>query len=286
MYESILVAYDGSEFSKAALKEASSWVKRHGGRITLLHAVYFDEEEFSIASDQHGKRVDIGKSMCQEARGVALSEYGVEVDSLVCEGEPPEVIAKVAREKGADLIAMGTYGKKGLKRLIMGSVTSAVVLKAPCDVLVVKRPCSECNGRYGSLLIPYDGSEFSKKALRRAFEFEKLDDGRATALYVIPRYEEMVGFIRSESISRALHREAQKITDSAKELAAANSVSLETVVEEGHAADRIVETAARINNDLIIMGSYGMRGVDRAIMGSTAERVIMNAPCPLLIVRQ
>jgi nucleotide-binding universal stress UspA family protein len=210
----------------------------------------------------------------------------VEVDSLVCEGEPPEVIATVAREKGVDLIAMGTYGRKGLKRLIMGSVTSAVVLKAPCDVLVVKRPCSECNGRYGSLLIPYDGSEFSKKALRRAFEFEKLDDGRATALYVIPRYEEMVGFIRSESISRALHREAQKITDSAKELAAANSVSLETVVEEGHAADRIVETAARINNDLIIMGSYGMRGVDRAIMGSTAERVIMNAPCPLLIVRQ
>jgi nucleotide-binding universal stress UspA family protein len=58
-----------------------------------------------------------------------------------------------------------------------------------------------------------------------------------------------------------------------------------TAIEEGHAADKIVETANRMKNDLIVMGSYGWRGVNKAILGSTTERVIMNASCPILVVK-
>ena len=285
MYGTILVGFDDSEFSKAALIEVSNWVKRHGGKVVLVNAVYFDEEEFSIAPEQREKRLELGKNICIQKREMLSSEFGIEAESLVCEGEPPEVIVDIAREKKADLIAMGTYGRKGLKRLLMGSVTSRVVVNAHCDVLVVKKPCSECTGEYKSILVPFDGSEFSKKALNRACELSKIDDSLITALYVIPRYEEMVEFFRSESIKKSLLREAQKITDEAKGTASSHGVSIKTEIQEGHAGDEIIKTADRLENDLIVMGSYGFRGVNKAIMGSTAERVIINASCPILIVR-
>ncbi|HAR46216.1 MAG: hypothetical protein A2X56_11405 [Nitrospirae bacterium GWC2_57_13] len=285
MYENIIIGCDDSLSSKAAVAEAAQLVRNHGGKLTLAHAVYFDEEEFSNAPGQREKRFELGAKMCSERKGAVLSEFGVAADSIVCEGEPPEVLADLARERKADLVALGTYGRKGLNRLLMGSVTSGVILNAPCDVLVVKRPCSECNGRFHSILLPFDGSEFSKKALLRACELAKTDKATITALYVIPRYEEMVGFLRTEAIKQSLEQEAATILSSARKIAAEQGVAIATVTQEGSAEEKIVELSGRLKNDLIVMGSYGWRGVNKAIMGSTAERVIISASCPVLVVQ-
>jgi nucleotide-binding universal stress UspA family protein len=285
MYNNILVAFDGSEFSRAALVESSNWIKRHGGRIIMVHAVYFDEEEFTIAPEQREKRFEIGKNICYQTRENVSTEFNIEVESIVCEGEPPEVIVDIAREKRVELISMGTYGRKGLKRLIMGSVTSKVILNAPCDVMVVKRPCSECRGEYKSILVPFDGSQFSKRALERACDLSKIDQAEITVLYVIPRYEEMIEFFRTDSIKRAMLDEANRILDMARAIAKERGVTIAGTVKEGHAGDNIIETAGILKNDLIVIGTYGWKGVSRAIMGSTTERVIMNASCPVLAVR-
>lgn len=283
LYKEIVVAYDGSEFSKSALRESAQLIKRHGGKITLVHAVYFDEEEFGNAPEQLEKRFAVGKRMCLQSKEDVSSEFGIEVESVVCQGDPPEVINDIASEKKADLIAIGTHGRKGLKRLIMGSVAAHVILNAPCDVLVVKKPCIACTGIYDSILVPYDGSEFSKLALNHACRIAKTDGADVTVLYVIPRYEEMIGFVKTEGINNSLHREAHRIIDGATSIASARDISLKTAIEEGFASDKIAETASLFKNDLIVMGSYGWRGVSRAIMGSTTERVIMNASCPILI---
>lgn len=285
MYNNIVVGYDGSETSKAAFKEAAVWVKKHGGNVYLVHAVYFESEEYAILPSQLEKRFELGGKVCLEAKKAIQEEVGVEAESLVCEGEPPDVIVEIAREKKADLISMGTYGRKGLKRLLMGSVTSKVIVNAPCDVLVVKKPCSECTGTYGSILVPFDGSEFSKKALDRACQLSKMDGTNITVLYVIPRYEEMIGFFRTESIKQSLFKEAEKIIDEAKKIAQSYGVLITSTIQEGHAGDKIIETTVSLKNDLIIMGTYGWKGVNRVIMGSTTERVIMNASCPILVVR-
>ena len=285
MYHTILVGYDESISSKAALAEASHWIKKHGGKVILVHAVFFDEEEFGIAPTQLDKRLKLGEKVCYQAKETLTSTFGIEVQSLLCEGDPPDVIVDIAREKKADLIVMGTYGRKGLNRLLMGSATSQVIVNSPVDVLVVKKECTECRGSYTSILLAFDGSEFSKKALGRACEISKVDGADITALYVIPRYEEMIGFFRTSSIKNSMLQEAQKIVDSAKELAARHNIVIRTAIEEGHTADGIIATAGKLKNDLIIMGSYGWRGVNRAIMGSTAERVIINAFCPVLVVR-
>ncbi len=285
MYKTLLVGFDDSQASKAAMIEASNWVKRHGGNVVLVHAVYFDSEEFGIAPTQLDQRLKHGEKVCLETKKMIADEFNIEVKSLLCEGEPPEVILSMAREKKADLIVLGTYGRKGLNRLLMGSVTSQVIVNSPVDVLVIKKKCSECTGTYRSILVSYDGSDFSKNALARACKLSQDDGAEVSVLYVIPRYEEMIGFLRTESIKKSLIQEARKILEGAKELASKNGVTVKTEIREGHAADRILETAADLKNDLIIIGSYGWRGVNKAIMGSTTERVLINAPCPVLAVR-
>ena len=287
MYSTIVVGYDESESSKAALKEASLRVKDRNGKLYLVHAVYFDQEEFVILPSQMEKRFEMGTHVCRQAKQDLQAQFGLNgnIESFVCEGEPPEVLIDIAQGKKADLIALGTYGRKGLKRLLMGSVTSQVILNAPCDVLVVKRPCNECTGSYRSLLVPYDGSEFSKKALSRAASMAKADGGQVTVLYVIPRYEEMMEFYRSDSIKKSLHAEAEKILGEATKIAAALGISIRTEVREGHASDEIVAVAQKLENDLIAMGTYGWKGVNNAMMGSTTNRVISHASCPILVVK-
>ena len=287
MYKSIVVGYDESLYSKAALAEVSQRIKKNGGSITLVHAVYFDQEEFAILPSQMEKRLEIGAHICRTAKTDVQAEYGLDgsIESLVCEGEPPEIIVDTARGKNADLIALGTYGRRGLKRLLMGSVTSQVILNSPCDVLVVKKPCDKCTGSYSSLLVPFDGSVSSEKALARACALAKADGAELSVLYVIPRYEEMMDFFKTDTIKKSLFQEAEKIIEKAKKLAAAQGAQIKAVVQEGHAGEKIVEIADKLKNDVIVMGTHGWRGVNKAIMGSTAERIIANASCPVLIVK-
>lgn len=285
MYNTILVGFDGSEFSKAAVIESSHWIRRHGGKLILVHAVDFEEAGIAVTQKQKEKSLAIGKNICLQSWETATVEFGIEAESIVCEGEPSEIIIDIAQEKDSDLIALGTHGRRGLKKLLMGSVTSKVIVNSPCDVLVVKKSCSECTGKYESILAPFDGSEFSKRALNKACLLAKNDDAVVTVLYVMPRYEEMIGFFRTKAIERSMIEEATRMLSSAQGLASKHGITIRTEMAEGHADEIIVQTADRLENDLIVIGSYGWKGISKLIMGSTTERVIMNAACPVLAVR-
>lgn len=285
MYKTVVVGSDGSEFSLAALKESSCWIKRHGGKLILVHAVFFNEEEFGIASDQIDRRFELGKKICAESKEMLGREYGIEAESLVCQGEPHEVILGIAHEKKADLISLGTHGRKGIKRLIMGSVTWGVIAHAPCDVLVVKQPCAQCTGTYHNILVPIGISEQGRKALPHARLFTDAEGSEITALYVIPRYEEAVEFMMTKSIRESLYAEAERIIEGAKSLVPTNGVILKTMIEEGHVCEKIAETADRLKNDLIVLGGHVWEGVNKAIMGSTTEEVIMKVSCPILVIK-
>jgi len=285
-YSNILVGLDDSKYSEAALIEAAHWARRHGGRVSVVNTVFFDSEEFSISPRQLDERIDRGKDLCSSAARECSSKFGVEIECIVRHGEPHEVIPEVAREGGFDLIALGTYGRKGLKRLVMGSVTAGVILNAPCDVLVVKKACKACNGVYSSLLVPYDGSDLGKKAIERAAALGKADPGVSMTLtYVIPRYEEMIGFLKTEGIRERLSEEAERVIIQGRTFVGNNGVPVEAVIEEGSPSKRIVEIAKERGSDLIVMGSHGWHGMDRALVGSTTERVIAHSEIPVLVTR-
>ncbi|HMK60087.1 MAG TPA: universal stress protein [Dissulfurispiraceae bacterium] len=286
MYEKIIVGYDNSEFSKAALCATGSWIRRHGGEAVLTHAVFFSEEEFASLPEQREQRFKLGRSMCSTARDGMSEELGLNgnLHAFVCEGEPHEVLIDMAKAKNADLIALGTHGRKGLKKIFMGSVTSRVLQLSQCDVLVVK-PSSECGMQFGSILLSYDGSPFSKKALQRACELAKIEGSEITALYVIPRYEEALEFISSSIIKGDIVHDAGKILDEATSIAAEIGIEMRTEIKDGSEAEKTVEAARKLQSQLIIRGTHGWTGFNKAIIGSVIENIIVNAPCPVLAVR-
>lgn len=287
MFDRIVVAYDASESSKAALRETALWARRHGGSLLLVHAVYFDSEEFAIPPSQLEKGVENAIRLCREAKERTSAECDLadRIEVAVREGEAPDVLARIAQTERADLIAVGTFGKSALKRLLVGSVTAEVILKAPCDVLVVKRPCDACTGSYRSILVAYDRSASSKKALARAAELARAEEATLTILYVIPRYQEMVEFLRTEAMDQSLRAAAEKVLAEAREIASAPGLVVTTRIGEGHAADEILGAARDLGNDLVVMGTYGWTGVSKAIMGSTTSRVITHASAPVLVVK-
>jgi len=180
------VGFDGSEHSKAALAEIANWLKLYGGKALLVHAVFFDEEEYGTIPDQLKKRMDVGKKMCVQAEEDISFALGISIESLICEGDPADTIIEIAETKNADLIAIGTHGgRKGIKKLVMGSVTSAIVGDSPCDVLVVKKSAPSSGVPYGSILVAFDGSAFSKKALSQACRLAGRQGSNLTVLYVV-----------------------------------------------------------------------------------------------------
>ena len=286
MYRNLLVPYDDSEFSRAALLEAAHWTRRHQGKLTIMHAVFFDTEEFGIAPELREKRWSKGREFCSAAKARLETELGIEAQILYREGDPPEEVLAAVEGIGADLIVMGTHGRRGLSRLLMGSVTSHVIVRSAVDVLVVKKPCSACQGVYSSILVPFDASAQSRRSLERACALAKQDAATVTILYVIPRYEEMLDFMRTPQIEKSLRGEAERILGKGKALADTLGIETKALIAEGHSGDEIAIAVVKDGHDLVVMGTGGWRGVDKALLGSTAERVIRDAPCPVLVVKQ
>jgi nucleotide-binding universal stress UspA family protein len=134
----ILHPTDFSEQSQCALRLAGALARDHGARLVLLHVAaapvaFYTEGVFVPApSDPHDEERRQLEQL--EVPGAAPAER------RLAEGNPPSEILRVAEETGADLIVMGTHGRTGLARLLMGSVAEQVVRRAPCPVLTVKTP--------------------------------------------------------------------------------------------------------------------------------------------------
>lgn len=132
----ILVATDGSENSAAAVRHAVAVAKEHGARLTAVSVMHTDEEMIALAPEHIQHLADQAQKYLQEVVDQASAE-GVAVDTFVREGEPHEQITGLAEEIGASLVVMGTHGRKGLSRLLMGSVTERTIGYARCPVLII-----------------------------------------------------------------------------------------------------------------------------------------------------
>jgi nucleotide-binding universal stress UspA family protein len=137
MYKNIVLAYDGSKFSNKALQEAVSLAKSSGGSLLILSVVDITDEFESEAPGLTDKMTEKLLKLAQRGLGKAVAA-GVKARVEVHVGDAYEMIVDIAKKKKADVIVMGSHGRTGLTRLLMGSVTSRVIGHAPCSVLVVK----------------------------------------------------------------------------------------------------------------------------------------------------
>ena len=134
----VLLPTEGSKCSEAAVSRAIDIAKSYGGQLTALSVVDVNEEFQTNAPEAVEKLVLQAKKVLDDVKKKAEAA-GVNVETSLKEGEAFEAITGTAREKGASVIVMGSHGRTGLKRLLMGSVTEKVIGHAPCPVLVVSR---------------------------------------------------------------------------------------------------------------------------------------------------
>jgi nucleotide-binding universal stress UspA family protein len=132
--KNILIATDGSRYSDAAASEAIGIAKRCGGSLIVI-SVAFSDKEITLAEDD--EEIILAKDNVKKIMELAEKE-GIKTEGLTVKGEPYEAIIKTAKQKQVDLIVVGSHGRTGIERLLMGSVTERVIGHAEAAVLVVK----------------------------------------------------------------------------------------------------------------------------------------------------
>jgi len=268
--EKLLVCIDGSEESQAALAQALNLARDCGSRIYLLQVVQIIPEFeaaapdlMALVSEEVRRHLEAAKAQAAQA-GVTLEtrlNRGISVFSA---------ILQEAEEIKPDMIVMGRHGLTGLARLLLGSVTARVIGHSPFNVLVVPKGAAIAFER---ILVASDGSPSGQAAAAVALAIARERESKVFAVSVATEEGEISG---AEEIIHQM-------------LTAANQagVPLQGLAPQGQLPeDGILQAAIRNEVDLIVMGSHGRTGLKRLLMGSVTERVIGQAPCPVLVVKR
>jgi nucleotide-binding universal stress UspA family protein len=138
--KAILHPTDYSEHSHYAFRLACSLARDHGARLVVLHVVATLGAELVSAGEAASQLQPEAyqQRLWNDLRAIQSPDPALLLEHRLAQGEPAEVILRLAQEIGVDMIVLGTHGRTGLQRLLMGSVAEQVVRKSPCPVLTVK----------------------------------------------------------------------------------------------------------------------------------------------------
>jgi nucleotide-binding universal stress UspA family protein len=212
---------------------------------------------------------------------------GLEVEVVVEPGTPATAILDRAAALPSGLVVMGTHGTSGFEHLLLGSVTEKVLRRATRPVLTVP-PRAQATSRlpFKRLLCPVDFSESSIAALELAFSFAQEGDAGITILHVLEWPETAVGELFDAAEWR--RRREQEAAEHLERLVPATVrdwCTPATRVGHGKPYREILQVAAEIEADLIVIGVQGRNALDLMLFGSTTNQVIRRATCPVLTRR-
>jgi nucleotide-binding universal stress UspA family protein len=278
VFQRVLVAVDGSPASLHAL-QAAFQVKCQD-----LAIIAVAPGSASGAGFEADRDLDAYWQVAQARTMAAAAELagaaGVSLTTLSDRGEPHERIVAAAESAGRDLIVVGLKGRDLPAGALMGSTTARVIGYSHKDVLVV--PEHAALG-FERIILPTDGSRFSRRAATRALEICRAYGGELTALSVLdapPRF-----LAEATEVARDLLAKLEDLTAEVEGRAAAQGIPCRSIVQHGPAYRVIADQAESAGAGLIVMGSHGRTGLKRLLMGSVTERVIGYAPCPVLVVK-
>jgi nucleotide-binding universal stress UspA family protein len=200
----------------------------------------------------------------------------------------PAIVA-AARRCNVDLIVMGTHGRRGLRRLMLGSVATEVVRYADRPVLTVGGREAPYDGTIRSILVPVDFSIYARQALRHARELAAFFGARVDLLHVLdahihPTFYNAGVFSLNDLIPDADRKAAAHLEQFYRETDGPVD-AVRTEVVTGVPATEIVDYARRARTDLILLSTHGLTGLEHFLIGSVAEKVVRTAPCPVLTVK-
>ena len=294
----ILCAVDFSDTSHHALRHAAALAAWFRARLTVLHVASSPSDTFlpAAAPGDWAPALSLTPPLDQVREELAREVTRVGADPVapdltVAVGRPHEVILAEALARGADLLVVGTHGRSGFHRLVLGSVAEKVLRLSPCPVLTV--PPHAAGGvavpSYRQILCPIDFSASSRRALTLAVELAHEAGGHVTVLHALEYLdpEEPCEHVPIDIRAYRAHL-LTHVRQRLHEAVTASGADAETVTEAlavNRAYQEILDRAASLPADLIVMGTQGHGGIELMLYGSNTQQVVRRATCPVLAVR-
>lgn len=268
--KSLLLATDNTEYSEGAIKEAIHIAKHCDAKLYVIQVLQINPE-FATEGHKEIEKMELNCRLHFDHIRELAAEENVEIESIVRRSDKPdEVIIEEAYKKKVDLIVMGRRGFTGLKRFVIGSVTAKVIVSSPCNVLVVPKGAQI---KSWTILLATDGSDYS-----RASEDEALSMARRC-----PELKKF--FALSVAKSESKLPETTQIIENFKKKAVEWGIEIEPIIAVGVPHEIILKIAKEKDCDLIILGTYGRKGVKKLAFGSVSEKVITYTNCAVLVAK-
>lgn len=289
----IVVGCDLSEGSEIALDRAIQLADQHRALIVL---VYAQADDAPIGNTNNEMLKQLGEVSAavrvEEARELAgrlekVHERGLEAECVSRTGPPAEVLIAVATERRAELIVVGTHGRTGIARFLIGSQATEVIRVATVDVLVCRGPVT---GPFAKPLVAHDFSAAAAIALEHTAALcppnTPIEILHAWQLPAGSWGATLLGQARFpwNIVRNAVLSGAQAQADNVVAAATTAGYVVHAELVQGTPTEVVTETATKGGHDLIAVGAHGRRGMRRLLLGSVAENTIRHAPCTVLVV--
>lgn len=285
----IVVATDGSDPAAAAVDAA---IGLAAGTGATLHActVVNPFPTGQKLTDLRRHRTEANERV--ESTASRAEEAGVDAVGTVREGVPADELLAYVDEVGADMVVIGTHGRGGARRVLLGSVAEAVVRTADIPVLVVHGDGERREwGAQSRVMLATDGSDAVIPAERIGIDLAAALGARVTAVSAVDEARALAnvggGVLTNdtiESVKRALTDRATDAVDRVLERATDAGVDADSEVIAGEPSRAICGYARDSDADLVVVGTHGRTGVRRVVLGSVAERILRAADRPVLVV--
>jgi nucleotide-binding universal stress UspA family protein len=298
-FRNILFPTDFTPHARAALKYAAAFARSGGGRVVLFSVqsgrvpanLLTLPERIFAEQDNHWLL-----QLRAEVRDLLTDPLlaGLDVDPVIVEGDPASEIARAVRDYEIDLVTVVTHGRKGLSRALWGSTAEEIIAEAPCPVLTIRPPQHDFVEHRGShseihlnrILLATNFRPSSIAATQVATQLAQRTQAELHAAYVIGDYIEQISVMFPEGGLSALSRLRSYVQEKMSQLARDDGPRAITHIVEGRPYAEIVRLAAEKDADLLVIGTNVHASLfgGAPVLGSEIERVVRNAPCPVLCV--
>lgn len=291
----IVAATDFSDGARAAFRSAADLAARSGASLHLVHAEAEDGARRRYAPDIRSTEGAVRAWATETVGGDRLEAVTFE-PVVVRSVEPRAGLLQYVDRAGPDLLVMGTHGRRGPHRFLIGSVAERLVRFSPCPVLTVPYGSSAAApGPDAPVLAPVDFSAATPDALAWAKRVAALYEAPLDLLHVVvgavpvPHFYPLLQrpplrplLETTPELERRATGEMERVVDSAP----GPRVEVRRHLRSGVPAVEIVRFAREADASLIVMGTQGLSGVEHFLLGSTAEQTVRTAPCAVLTTRR
>jgi nucleotide-binding universal stress UspA family protein len=287
--KNILFATDYSKAANAALPYVTGIARRYGSKVFALHVVAPEVPPTGVkvsAIAWPDMLREKEKRHREEAGTLEPQLADVPHEIVIGEGDTWAVISKVIEDNQIDLVVIGTRGRSGVEKVLLGSVAEKIFREAPCPVLTVG-PHATADAQHllemTDILFATDFTPESLAGVPYAVSLAQERHAKLTVLYVEPN-PETGDLVNAEQYVDSTLRRLRELIPASADLHCAPKF----LVRQGEAAEKILEVAKACSASLIVLGVRHPRvpaGVATHLAGGTAHKVVVRAECPVLTVR-